>query len=66
MDSVHLKRFIILAISTLVVVGISVFGLMLLNDEMHKALSNTKDNIYSVTETLSTPSAGEQDMKVEW
>lgn len=66
MDSMHFKRFIVLAVTTLIVVGLAVVGLIVLNDEMQKALVNTKENMYSNSEIQNTEQPSEEDMKVEW
>lgn len=68
MDSLHIKRFIVLAVVTLAVVSLAVVGLIMMNDEMAKSLSNARstmnnDNSSSVqSETTET----EETMKVEW
>lgn len=66
MDSLHFKRFIVLAVTTVIVVGIAIVGLLVLNDEMQKALINTKNNMYNTSETETTQPSVEEDMKVEW
>lgn len=66
MDSMHFKRFIILAVTTFIVVGLAVVGLIVLNDEMQKALVNTKENMYSNSEIQNTEQPSEEEMKVEW
>lgn len=66
MDSMHFKRFIVLAVTTFIVVGLAVVGLIVLNDEMQKALVNTKENMYSNSEIQNTEQPSEEEMKVEW
>ena len=47
MDKAHAKRLIILAATTLVVVGLAVFGLVTMNEQMQTALVNAHNNVMS-------------------
>lgn len=62
----HFKRFVVLAITTVVVLALAVIGLLVMNDEMQKALTNTHNNVYSTSESSPESQPETNDVEVKW
>ena len=68
MDSLHTKRFIVLAVATVTVIVFALIGLSVMNNELQKSLITAKNNVQvsSVEETTNPAVEPTEEVDTNW